>query len=67
MSMWQEALYALGLLLLVEGALYAVAPDSLRRMLTQILSLPDAQVRNAGLIAAAIGLGVVWLVRSPGL
>ncbi len=61
--MWQEALYALGLLLLVEGALYAVAPNSLRQMLTQILSLPDAQVRNLGLIAAAIGLMVIWFVR----
>lgn len=63
MSLWQEALYALGLLLLVEGALYALAPDGLRRMLVQVMALPANQLRNAGLIAAIIGLVIIWLIK----
>ncbi len=67
MGVWQEALYELGLLLLIEGALYALVPDRLRNMLMQGMQMSDAQLRNAGLIAAAIGLAIIWFARGAAL
>jgi uncharacterized protein YjeT (DUF2065 family) len=32
-------------------------------MLLQVLAQPAGHLRNAGLAAAALGVGVIWLVR----
>jgi uncharacterized protein len=59
-----QLLVALALILVVEGSLYALFPDRMKRMMTEVLRLPDDTLHNFGLIAAAIGLGMVWfLVR----
>ena len=55
---------ALGLALVLEGAAYALFPDSMRKMMEQILSLPISNVRTIGLITAFAGFALVWLVRS---
>jgi len=54
---------ALGLALAVEGMLYCLFPDGMKRMMLQVLKMPSANVRTVGLVAAVIGVGVVWLVR----
>ncbi len=54
---------ALGLALAIEGILYALFPDGMRRMLSAVLGQPTALIRVVGLAAAALGVGVVWLVR----
>ena len=59
----EDALLALGLVLALEGALYALFPDGMRRALAMALALPPDQLRLAGLVAAAIGVGIVWLIR----
>ncbi|MCC2110717.1 MAG: DUF2065 domain-containing protein, partial [Hyphomicrobiales bacterium] len=53
----------LGLVLAIEGALYAAAPSSLKRMMIIALETPDGTLRTAGVVALALGVGVVWLVR----
>ena len=58
-----EIIAALGLVLVLEGALYALFPDLMRRMAEQVMQTPGDTLRVAGLISAAIGVGVVWLVR----
>jgi uncharacterized protein YjeT (DUF2065 family) len=58
-----EIVAALGLVLVLEGALYALFPDLMRRMADQVMQTPGDTLRVAGLISAAIGVGVVWLVR----
>jgi uncharacterized protein len=58
-----DLLTALGLVLVIEGAVYALFPDAMKRMTTQMLQVPSTSLRSAGLFAAVIGLGVVWLVR----
>ena len=57
-----QVLTALALVLVIEGALYALFPDRMKRMMTEVLRLPDETLRNFGLIAAAIGLGMVWFL-----
>lgn len=54
---------ALGLVLVLEGALYALFPDGMRRMMATVLEMPQGTLRTAGLVSAFIGFIVVWLVR----
>jgi uncharacterized protein len=55
---------AFGLALVLEGVAYALFPDVMRNMMTQILSLPVSNLRLVGLVAAVVGVGIVWLVRT---
>lgn len=55
---------AFGLVLVIEGTLYALFPNAMRRVMLEALSLPQGQVRIAALVTAALGLGVVWLIRA---
>lgn len=59
----RQFLTALALVLVIEGALYALFPDRMKRMMAEALRLPDETLRNFGLIAAAIGVGLVWFLR----
>ncbi len=52
---------ALGLILIIEGAAYALFPDAMRRMLATALTLPVARLRTIGTGAALAGLLIVWL------
>jgi uncharacterized protein YjeT (DUF2065 family) len=54
-------LLALGLVLIAEGLVYALAPSLVERLLEILRSLDEGQRRNAGLTALALGLLLVWL------
>ena len=58
-----ELATAFGLVLVIEGLLYASAPGSLKQLMLQLQAVPDDVLRMAGVAAAAIGVGLVWLVR----
>jgi hypothetical protein len=58
-----DLLTALGLAIALEGAAYALFPGAMKKMLLQVLAQPPGHLRNAGLAAAALGVGVIWLVR----
>jgi hypothetical protein len=58
-----DLIAALGLALAIEGILYALFPDGMRKMMAQILAQPQGAIRVAGLVAAAIGVVVVWSAR----
>ena len=58
-----DLITALGLVLVIEGALYALFPEAMQRMMVQVLEMPPQVLRTAGLVAAVIGVGIVWLVR----
>jgi len=55
---------ALALVLVIEGLLYAVAPEGMRRVAAMAAVTPANLLRRTGLVAAAIGVAAVWLVRS---
>ena len=60
-----EAIFtALGLVLVIEGLLYALVPGQLRRMLTAMERISDDQLRLGGIAAIAVGVLVVFVVRS---
>lgn len=54
---------ALGLVLVIEGLLYALMPDAMKRMMAQMQQLPAGFLRAAGLAAAAAGVAIVWSMR----
>ena len=57
-------LTALGLVLVIEGLLYALVPGQLRRMADIMRQLSDEQLRIGGASAIALGVLIVWLARS---
>lgn len=59
-----DFLVALGLVLVIEGMLYGGFPHLARRLAAEVMATPEQTLRIAGLVAAAIGVGIVWLVRS---
>ncbi|CAI8373499.1 MAG: Uncharacterised protein [Rhodobiaceae bacterium UBA7378] len=59
----EKLLLALGLVLAVEGAMYALFPTFLRRMVRQVDMVSDVQLRRGGLIAMLSGVALVWLVN----
>jgi uncharacterized protein YjeT (DUF2065 family) len=59
-----DLLTALGLVLVIEGLLYALVPAQLRAMMLAMQKLSDDQLRIGGIAAMAVGVVVVWLVRS---
>ncbi len=59
----EDLLTALALVLVVEGALYALFPEGMRRMMAQMQAIPEQRLRVMGLVGAVVGLIGVWLMR----
>jgi uncharacterized protein YjeT (DUF2065 family) len=55
---------AFGLVLVIEGLLYAVVPGQMKRLMMQALAASDDSLRLAGVAAMAAGVGLVWLMHS---
>ncbi|MFC3615520.1 DUF2065 domain-containing protein [Lutimaribacter marinistellae] len=60
-------LLAFGLVLIVEGLAYALAPSLIERMLEMLRALPEAARRQVGLLSAVSGLILVWLAYHLGV
>jgi uncharacterized protein YjeT (DUF2065 family) len=54
---------AVALVLVIEGVLYSLFPDGMKRMVAQMGILPTATLRITGLIVACLGVAAVWLIR----
>ena len=52
-----------GLVLVVEGLIWALAPSMGLRMLETAATMPQQALRLAGTVAVAAGVLLVWLVR----
>jgi uncharacterized protein YjeT (DUF2065 family) len=58
-----DLLTALALVLVLEGALWAISPDGMKRAAVVALGMANQQLRIGGLIAAVLGVFLVWLMR----
>jgi hypothetical protein len=58
-----ELLTAIGLVLVLEGVLYAIAPGGMKNVMRGALETPDNILRAVGLGAAALGVFLVWIIR----
>ncbi|HBR63400.1 MAG: DUF2065 domain-containing protein [Rhodobacteraceae bacterium] len=59
-------LLAIGLVLIVEGLVYALAPSLIEDLLDMLRALPLETRRMMGLAALAAGVALVWLAKSLG-
>ena len=58
---------ALGLVLMVEGLAYVLAPSLIERVLEVLRSLPESARRQVGALALVSGLILIWLAFFIGL
>ena len=60
-------LLALGLVLIVEGLVYALAPSLVEDLLAALRAMSLEQRRIVGLVALVTGVALVWLAAGLGL
>ena len=60
-------LLGLGLVLVIEGLFFALAPSRLEDVVDLLRQLPLEARRLIGLAAITAGVGLVWLARGLGL
>jgi uncharacterized protein len=56
-----------GLVLVIEGLVFALAPSRIDSILEMMASLSHEQRRIIGLVAVAAGVALVWIGRSFGV
>jgi len=59
----KELIIALGLLLFIEGMLFALFPSKMKNMFKVIDKLQINQLRITGLLSALIGFFIVWYFK----
>ena len=59
----KEFIIAIGLLLFIEGALYAIFPSKMKNMLKTIEKMEVNQLRVGGLLFAVIGFVIIWYFK----
>lgn len=57
---------ALGLVLMVEGLAWLLAPSLVERMLETLRALPDTARRQIGALGLVSGLILLWLAHALG-
>ncbi len=58
-----DLIVGFGLVFVIEGLLWALAPQLGTRMLEAAATTPTSTLRSYGWAAVAAGLVVVWLIR----
>ncbi|MDX2257702.1 MAG: DUF2065 domain-containing protein [Hyphomicrobiaceae bacterium] len=58
-----DLVVAIGLVLVIEGLLWAIAPGTVLRMMVLAAQTPENQLKLAGWAAVATGVFLVWAVR----
>ena len=58
-----DLIVGLGMMLVLEGLLFAALPVWMRSAMKSVLASPDNILRAVGLTSAVIGLVLIWLVR----
>ena len=54
---------ALGLAIAIEGIVYALFPEAMKRMMAMVMVQPTGSIRGAGIGAAVAGVFILWLVQ----
>lgn len=65
--MIETILLAIGLVLVVEGLVYALAPSLVEDLLAAIRQMPMETRRMVGLTAVTVGVALVWMAHALGV
>jgi uncharacterized protein YjeT (DUF2065 family) len=60
--MW-DFIVAIGLVLALEGLLFAAFPGAAKQAMANVLETPDTVLRAVGIASAIVGILVIWLAR----
>jgi len=60
----RELIIALGLLLFIEGILYAIFPSKMKNILSKLNQISDRQLRSGGLFFVILGFVIIWYFKS---
>ena len=60
----RELIIAIGLVLFIEGILYALFPSKMKNMLKTIEKMKINELRIGGLLFAILGFAIVWYNKS---
>jgi uncharacterized protein YjeT (DUF2065 family) len=58
-----DLVVAIGLVLVIEGILFAAIPGTAKRIAETALAAPEGTLRISGILCAILGVVIVWLVR----
>lgn len=58
------ALIGFGLILIVEGLIYAIFPEGMKKLLNRMIDMPVSALRSGGLVAVVIGLALLWAMKA---
>ncbi|MTI19182.1 DUF2065 domain-containing protein [Rhodobacteraceae bacterium RKSG542] len=58
-----DLVVAIGLVLVLEGVLYALAPGHMKDFMKKAQELPEQSLRTGGLVALFLGFLIVWIAR----
>ena len=56
-------LLGIGLILIIEGAVYTIAPEQMKALLLKLNDIPGSQLRSGGIVAVVVGVAIVWALR----
>ena len=62
-SMWNDLLLALALMLVIEGILPFLNPGAMRKILHTMSGMDDRSLRISGLVSMAIGVAMLYLIN----
>lgn len=55
---------SIGLLLIIEGLLYAVFPNKMKSLISKMTEIPNETLKWGGVASALLGLLIMWTVLS---
>ena len=58
-----DFLIGVGVLLVIEGLMFAASPTWMRKAMKSALATPDNILRAVGIGSAVVGLLLIWAVR----
>ena len=60
----KELIIAFGLILFIEGILYAIFPSKMKSMLKKLELINNNQLRTGGLVFAIIGFIIIYFTKN---
>jgi uncharacterized protein YjeT (DUF2065 family) len=58
-----EFIVAIGLVLVIEGLLFAAFPRAAKRLAASAIESPESSLRVAGIASAVLGIILIWFMR----
>lgn len=62
LDIWGLIAFGVGAWMLIDGLVFGIMPDLMRRLMGQMRLVGDAEMRQAGLFCAVFGAAIVFLI-----